>query len=104
MRQFASEVDGRECHFLGGFSKISLAIPDRFAWWRENQILQVEAHLVVPFPRPGKFVEALNLLFEDSLVTPKFARCFNNMACSDTSNTLYNTSLEQLCANCDPKY
>ena len=60
VRQFASEVDGRECHFLGGFSKISLAIPDGFAWWRENQILQVKAHPLVSTRCPGKLGLAFN--------------------------------------------
>ena len=64
VRQFASEVDGRECHFLGGFSKISLAIPDGFAWWRENQILQVKAHPLVSTRCPGKIVLASNFASE----------------------------------------
>ena len=74
MRQFASEVDGRECHFLGGFSKISLAIPDGFAWWRENQILQVKAHPLVSTRCPGKIVLASNFASEGWSMPSKISR------------------------------
>ena len=60
MRHLASEVDGRECHFLGSFSKITPLIPGGCAWWRENQILQVNAHLLVPSRCPGKIGWASN--------------------------------------------
>ena len=74
MHQFASEVDGRECHFLGGFSKISLAIPDGFAWWRENQILQVKAHLLVSTRCPGKIVLASKFAFQGWSMPSKISR------------------------------
>ena len=97
MRQLWSEVLIIAVWQKWSFSKISLAIPDGFAWWRENQILQVEAHLVVPFLRPGKIVQAFNLLFEDSSVTPNVARWLDNMACSDASNSLYNATASKSC-------
>ena len=74
MRQFASEVDGRECHFLGGFSKISLAIPDGFAWWRENQILQVKAHPLVSTRCLGKLVLPSNFASEGWSMPSKISR------------------------------
>ena len=74
MRQFASEVDERECHFLGVFSKIFLAIPDGFVWWRENQILPVKAHLLVSTMCPGKIVLASNFAPEGWFMPSKISR------------------------------
>ena len=126
---FASEVDGRECRFLGVFLKITLWIPRSFWWWRENQILQVKAHRLVStrcprkiylvsnfcskgLPMPSKSPRSLRTIrmmnntkdlyrkwsFRSSGVLLRMDNGFY-MACSDTSNTLYNTSLEQLCVS-----
>ena len=46
-------------HF-GCFSKIARDPMVRLRWWRTNQILQVQAHLLVPTRGPGKFVLASN--------------------------------------------
>ena len=86
VRQFASEVDGRECHFLNGFSKISLAIPDGFAWWRENQILQVKAHLLVSTRGPGKIVFASNFASEGWSMPSKISRSLRTTTM--TKNTM----------------
>ena len=60
-RHKAEDLVRAVSHF-GCFSKIARDPMVRLRWWRTNQILQVQAHLLVPTRGLGKFVLAFNFV------------------------------------------
>ena len=56
------------------FSKISRDPSRGFSWWRENKLFQVNAHLPVQTPCPGKFCLPSNFVSKVSFMPRKISR------------------------------